>query len=205
MHCRAGTVSAMSEGSSTGSVPGLNELLNLFGTNPFAGLGRTFDQLRKGVSELVHTVENINTTMTELNRIAQRVNSLLDTVEEPIQRVSPGLNRLADTLASPALTKLPDELGRFVGVIGDVATKLQPLGQLAEAAGGMFGLRGLASNFLGSSATPLPPTPGAAITNPPAANRPTAKKAPAKKAAGAKSPAKKATAKKSTTKAAGRR
>ena len=81
----------MTENQTT-SVPGLNELLNLLGNNPLAGLGRTFDQLRRGVGDLVHTIENINVTMTELNRIATRVNNLIDTVEEPIQRVAHGLS-----------------------------------------------------------------------------------------------------------------
>jgi ABC-type transporter Mla subunit MlaD len=197
----------MTDSQSAGSVPGINELLGLLGNNPFAGLGRTFDQLRKGVGELLHTVENINATMTELNRIASRVNGLLDTVEEPIQRVAPGLDRLADTLSSPAMMKMPDELSRFISVIGDVATKIQPLGQLAEAAGGMFGLRNLAGGLLGGAtggtakpATAPPTAPAAKIqtavsapaapSKPPTAAKP---KAPAKKRA-ATSPAKKAPA-----------
>lgn len=195
----------MTENQNT-SVPGLNELLGLLGNNPFAGLGRTFDQLRRGVGDLVHTIENINATMTELNRIATRVNKLIDTVEEPIQRVAPGLSSLADTLSSPALTKMPDELSRFIGVIGDVANKLQPLGQLAEAAGGMFGLRNLAGSFLGGGATPdparAPSVPAkiqAAVTttaSPPPAKKSTATKAAAKKPAPRKPAAKKTPAKK---------
>lgn len=195
----------MTENQTT-SVPGLNELLGLLGSNPLAGMGRTFDQLRRGVGELLHTIENINTTMTELNRIASRVNSLIDTVEEPIQRVAPGLSSLADTLSSPALTKMPDELSRFVAVIGDVASKLQPIGQLAEAAGGMFGFRNLAGSLLGGGTPPEPTkhaSPPAKIqaaiatsaTKPAASKKPAAKKSPAKKSATKKSAAKKAPAK----------
>jgi ABC-type transporter Mla subunit MlaD len=202
----------MTENQTT-SVPGLNELLGLIGTNPLAGLGRTFDQLRRGVGDLVHTIENINATMTELNRIATRVNNLIDTVEEPIQRVAPGLASLADTLSSPALTKMPDELSRFIGVIGDVANKLQPLGQLAEAAGGMFGLRNLAGSFLGGATTPnpanVPPAPAkiqAAVTTTtadrPADRRPVAKQSPAKKSPTSKAPAKKSAARKPVAKKA---
>jgi ABC-type transporter Mla subunit MlaD len=191
----------MTENQNT-SVPGLNDLLGLLANNPFAGLGRTFDQLRRGVGDLVHTIENINATMTELNRIATRVNNLIDAVEEPIQRVAPGLSTLADTLSSPALTKMPDELSRFVGVIGDVASKLQPLGQLAEAAGGMFGFRNLAGSLLGGGSTPepakAPPAPAkiqAAVTTtaakPGATPKPAAKKSAARKPAAKKAPAKK--------------
>jgi ABC-type transporter Mla subunit MlaD len=157
--------------------------------------------------------------MDQLNGVAQRVNSLLDTVEEPIQafvpqitrtirtadalveqlsgpieRVAPGLGRLADTLSNPTLLAMPKDLGEFMETLADLARRLAPLGQLAESAGSMFGLRPLAVLRSGGGSRPTPPPPVAA----PAA----VKKAPApKKATTKKATTKKATTKKATTKA----
>jgi hypothetical protein len=100
---------------------------------------------------------------------------------------------LADTLQSPQFTQLPTQLGDFVGTLGDLAKRLQPLGQLAESAGGLFGLRALTSLRSGGAATkPVIP--------PPAADPEPAKQAPAKKTAAKKTAAKKTAAKKTAAK-----
>jgi ABC-type transporter Mla subunit MlaD len=158
-------------------------------------------------------VENFNKTMQQLSGVAARVNGLLDTVEEPIRafvpqvskvinaadamveqlsgpidRVAPGLAKLADVLSSPTLSTLPTDLGEFMTALSELAQKLQPLGQMAESAGSLFGgLRPFAS-LLGGTPPP-PPTPAATIEPPPT---PPVKKTGAKKAA----PAKKSAAKK---------
>ena len=127
---------------------------------------RSFDQLRRGSDELFKGLENFNRTMQNLNDTAERVNALLNEFEEPVRavlpqvlatarlaedlatRVSgpidqlvPGLTRLADTLSSPVFTSLPTDLSGFVDAINDLVRRLAPLGQIAESAGGLFGLR----------------------------------------------------------------
>jgi hypothetical protein len=135
-------------------------------SGPIAAVIRSFDQLRHGSDELFKGLENFNRTMQNLNATAERVNTLLNEFEEParailpkvtrtvnladelaakvsgpIDQVVPGLTRLAETLNSPALRSLPTDLTRFVELINDLVRKLSPLGQLAESAGGLFGLR----------------------------------------------------------------
>ncbi len=162
--------------------PGIGDLLGLFGgANPFGPITKSISQFQRGVSDFLSAVENFNKTMEQLHGVANRVNDLLDTVEEPIkafvpqvtrtikaadamveqlsapiERVAPGLARLADLLAAPALTTLPTDLGEFMTVLSDLAHRLQPLGQMAETAGSMFGFRGMSA--LRSSA-PLRPAP----------------------------------------------
>src|SRR5215218_3640342 len=174
--------------------PGLGDLLGLFGgSNPFAGVQRSIGQFQRGVTQFLDSVEQFSATMVQMNLIAARVNSLLDEVEPPIkalmpqvtrtllaadamveqlsapiERVAPGLSRLADTLSAPQITALPKDLAEFMNVLSDVARRLQPLGQLAESAGGLFGLRSLgalraASTRQASGAT-LTETPLAATT-----------------------------------------
>ena len=188
---------------SSSPTPGLGDLLGLFGgANPLGGVTKAFSQFQRGVADFLSAVENFNESMVQMNVIAGRVNRLLDEFEPPIralmpqitrtltaadalvdqmtgpiERVAPGLSRLADTLAAPQFHTLPTDVGDMVGLLGDVVRRLQPLGQLAESAGGLFGLR----PFAGLRATPAPAPP--------------AKKAPAKKAPAKKVPAKKAPAK----------
>jgi hypothetical protein len=149
--------------------PGLGDLLGLFGgANPFAAVTKSIAQFQRGVSDFLSAVENFNKTMEQLNGVATRVNGLLDTVEGPIKafvpqvtrtinaadamveqlsgpidKVAPGLAKLGEVLSAPALAALPDDLSDFMGVLSDLARRLQPLGQMAEAAGGLFGLRPL--------------------------------------------------------------
>lgn len=158
---------------------------------PIAAVVRSFDQLRKGADELMRGFENFNRTMSNLNETAERVNRMLNDLEEPVRAmvpqirrtvdaaesisarlagplddVIPGLQRLADTLNSPVLRSLPTDLGQFMGVINDLSHRLGPLGQFAEQAGKMFGLR-----------PPTRPEPPPAKA--PARKRPPAKKKPA--------------------------
>ncbi len=189
---------------------------------PIAAVIRSFDQLRKNAEELRRGLENFNTTMENLNETAGRVNRLLNDFEEPIRsmipqmtrtvkladdlskrisgpmdQVIPGLTRLADTLNSPVLTAFPRDLGQFMEVINDLSRRMSPLGQLAEQASGLFGLRipGLTPRPATASPTAPPPSPAvdeAAAGAPP----PVKKAAPRKSAARKRSPGKKAAAKK---------
>jgi len=195
---------------------------------PIASVIRSFDQLRKGADELMKGLENFNRTMANLNDTAERVNGLLNDIEAPVrailpqitrtvkfaddfssrlsgplEQVVPGLVRLSETLNSPVISSLPTDLTSFVDAINDLVKRLSPLGQLAESAGGLFGLRipGMSRSNSSSpaSATAAPPPP-AEIERPAppvtaSAPRP-AKQAPTKKAAAAK----KAAAKKSAAK-----
>jgi hypothetical protein len=195
---------------------------------PIASVIRSFDQLRRGAEELMKGFENFNNTMTNLNETAARVNRLLNDFEEPIramlpqvtrtvkmaddmaQRLStpidqviPGLDRLAKTLDSPVLRSLPTDLGQFMDVMNDVARRMSPLAQLAEQAGGLFGMR--IPGFGGGSSTPkAAPVAAASTPAPAAAAAPapaTARRAPArKKAAARKAPAKRAAKRTPTTK-----
>ena len=198
------------------TVPGLGELFGLVS----GGVSRSIAQFQRGVSEFLRSVENFNKTMEQMQEITARVNSLLSTIEEPIKaavpqitravntadtlmeqlsgpidKVTPGLSRLADTLSAPALTRFPHEFGEFLDAIGDMVAKIKPLSQIAESAGGLFGIRPFASltGSRGSHAPapqPSPPPPPPATAAPPKARQSADKRAPAKKTAAKKAPTK---------------
>lgn len=196
-----------------------SDLISLV-AGPIAAVVRSFDQLRKGSEELMRGLENFNSTMESLNETAGRVNGLLNEFEEPIRalmpqvtrtlrtaddlatrlsgpvdQVIPGLTRLADTLNSPVLAALPTDLGSFLEAINDLVRRLGPLTQIAETAGGLFGLKlpGVSRPAAPAASTPPPPP---AATAPAPARKAAARKPPPKKAGAKKAGAKKTAAKK---------
>ena len=231
----------------------LADLFTLFAT-PLSGTVRSIEQFRKGVDEFLRGVENFNRTMENLNETTERINALVTDIEPPLRAaipqvtrtvkaademmqvvsgpamaVAPGLNRLAETLATPAFAQLPTQIGAFADVLAEVSRRLGPLTQLAESAGGIFG--GL--RLPGARPSPSPPAgssppaggnlvvtttsepPSSAHQATPPAKKATAKRAPAKKKTSAKkktpakkkattrkAPAKKAAAKKAPAKRA---
>ncbi len=221
----------------------LADLFTLFAT-PLTGTVRSLEQFRKGVDEFLAGVENFNRTMANLNETSERINRLLADVEGPIRAavpqatrtvkaademmqvvsgpamaVAPGLNRLAETLSTPAFAQLPQQIGQFSELLGEMSHRLAPLSQLAGSAGGLFGgfrvpgMRAPAESTTPDIAattadepTATPDEPTATPDEQPAststtstAKKATAKKPTAKKATTKKSTAKKATAKKPST------
>ncbi len=198
----------------------LADLFTLFAT-PLSGTVRSIEQFRKGVDEFLKGVENFNRTMENLNETTERINSLVADIEQPIRAaipqvtrtvkaademmqvvsgpamaVAPGLNRLAETLSTPAFAQLPHQIGAFSDVLGEVSRRLGPLTQLAESAGGLFG--GL--RLPGTRPSTPSQAPVVASTEEPPARKAPARKAPARKAPAKKKPAaKKSPAKKPTT------
>jgi len=183
---------------------------------PIAAVIRSFDQLRRGAEDLMKGLENFNATMANLNETASRVNRLLNDIEEPVRamvpqitrtvkladdmasrlsgpidEVVPGLRRLADTLDSPVLRDLPTDLGQFLEVLNDLRRRIAPLAQLAEQAGGLFGLR---LPGFGAPSSPAPATPTPVPAAEPAPTEATATPAPGEGDASERpAPAKRAT------------
>ena len=207
----------------------LADLFTLF-ASPLSGTMRSIEQFRKGVDEFLRGVENFNRAMENLNETTERINSLVAEVEQPLRAaipqvtrtvkaademmqvvsgpamaVAPGLNRLAETLSTPAFAQLPNQIGAVSDVLGEVSRRLGPLTQIAESAGGLFG------GFRIPGSRPAPaPTPTAAPVARVAEREPetvrsttaapTAKRAPATKAVAKKASAKKRASKKSAAK-----
>jgi hypothetical protein len=190
--------------STAGSDPFANVISLVAG--PIAAVVRSFDQLRRGADELFKGLENFNATMQNLNATAERVNNLLNDFEEPVRtmipqlvrtvdladdlarriegpvdQVVPGLVQLADTLSSPVFVTFPNQLAAFVDAMNDLMRRLAPLGQLAESAGGLFGLRIPAISRPAEPASPEgePERPSHSATHP--SKRGAGKQAPAKR------------------------
>lgn len=196
--------------------PGLGDLLTLFGSNnPLTAMSKSVDQFRTGVNAFIEAVQTFRQTMDNLNAITVRVNRLLDDVEEPmrvvlpqittsaetasrmiatlrepVERVAPGLNLLADTLANPLLADLPRRMAETMDIVSALPRALGPLGQMADLAGGFLGGARSFSSMPRVSRAPSAPVPTSPTpprpAEPTSASRATTKKATTKKTASPK-------------------
>jgi ABC-type transporter Mla subunit MlaD len=196
----------------------LADLFTLFAA-PLSGTVRSIEQFRKGVDEFLRGVENFNRTMENLNETTERINSLVADIEEPLRAaipqvtrtvkaademmqvvsgpamaVAPGLNRLAETLSTPAFAQLPAQIGTFSDVLGEVSRRLGPLTQLAESAGGLFGGFRIPGSRPPAPTAATSPAPAPVVAEP---ESPATRTTPTKKSPAKKSPAKKSATKKS--------
>ena len=210
---------AMAEQSS--STPGLGDLLALFGNNnPITGITKSLGQFQRSVNQFMDSVDRMNDMMEQMSEVAKRVTALIDLVEPPlraavpqmtrtlkaadamveqlsgpVERMAPTMTRFAETMSNPTLLSFPNQLGSVLEMLTDLAKRLQPLGQVADTAGSLFGFRALPNPF---GATP-PSKPAQASAPPPPEPQPAA---PAKKAAPKKA---KSAAKKSAKKSSGKK
>lgn len=139
------------ESGVSGGIPGVSDLLSLLGgTAPLMAVGRIVEMVTQMTGEVVKSIATFNDTMTELNRVAHRVNDLLDDLEAPLREIVPavqagvkqarGTLKKVDGVVSQVGT-LPADVTKAVATLGDLAGRLGPLTQFAEMAGGMFGMK----------------------------------------------------------------
>jgi ABC-type transporter Mla subunit MlaD len=178
---------------------------------PIAGGLRSVEQFKRGVEEMFRAVDNLNRTMENLNEAAGRINNFLAAIEEPvnamipqitrtvkkadelttlleapIRATAPNIERIVTTFGSPAFTAVPQQLGELLSRLG-------PLAQLAENAGGLFGglrIPGMSRPAPGSA--PVAATPAApvgSVRSKPAEGTTTAKQSSAKQSSAKRSSA----------------
>ena len=144
-----GSESSDSVKSSAGSP--LVDLLSLLGgVNPLATAGKLLETVVSMSSEMIQSVSMFNDTMVEMNRMVHRMNSLLDEIEGPVRQVVPlmevSLNQAKGTMKKVdavigQIGSLPSDVAKAVSTLGDLASRLGPLAQFAETAGGLFGIK----------------------------------------------------------------
>ena len=152
----ADTSSNTASSSSSGtSIPGINDLLGLLGgASPVMALGRMVETVMQVTGDIVQSIGTFNDTITELNKVAHRVNALLDEIEGPAAEIVPLVLATAKQAKSTLkkvdgvlsqIGTLPADVTKAVSTLGDLAGRLGPLAQFAEAAGGMFGVKSTTS------------------------------------------------------------
>lgn len=135
----------------SGGMPGVADLFSLLtGVNPVNAAGKVFETVVSMSAEMIQTVATFNDTMLEMNRMVHRMNSLLDEIEGPVRQVVPlmeaslsqakGTMKKVDAVIGQ-IGSLPSDVAKAVSTLGELATRLGPLAQFAETAGGIFGIK----------------------------------------------------------------
>jgi methyl-accepting chemotaxis protein len=146
-----GDASESSDSVKSPSGSPLVDLLSLIGgVNPLATAGKILESVVSMSSEMIQSVSMFNDTMIEMNRMVHRMNSLLDEIEGPVRQAVPllevSLNQAKGTMKKVdavigQIGSLPSDVAKAVSTLGDLASRLGPLAQFAETAGGLFGIK----------------------------------------------------------------
>ena len=96
-------------------IAGLSELLQLLQTQTeaLAQLPRTLSDLQGTVRELTAATTMARDTIASAQRIAERLELLVDELEEPVRALRPGIERVGKVLDDPAVDTVPDTLRRI--------------------------------------------------------------------------------------------
>jgi ABC-type transporter Mla subunit MlaD len=93
-------------------IPGIDNLFSVLQSQSEAlsALPRTVESLTTAVRGLADTVAQARETLATVNRLATRLDGLVEELEEPLRAVAPGLTRLAKVLDDPVVEDLPDTI-----------------------------------------------------------------------------------------------
>src|SRR3954451_15346669 len=95
-------------------IPGLTELLSLLQTQTeaLAQLPRTLSDLNGTVRELTEATRVAHATIASAQRIAERLEDLVEELEEPVPALKAGIERVGRGLRDPGVGSGPEPLRR---------------------------------------------------------------------------------------------
>ncbi|MGY2067473.1 hypothetical protein [Blastococcus sp. SYSU DS0619] len=120
-------------------IPGFGELIALLQTQTeaLAQLPRTLADLNATVRELTTATTSARETIASAQRIAERLEGLVEELEEPVRALRPGLERVGRVLDDPAVDTVPDTLRR---IHDDLMPLISGLRQAQNRVGSVTGL-----------------------------------------------------------------
>ena len=120
-------------------IPGLSELLSILQTQTEAlsQLPRTLSDLNGTVRELTEATTMARDTIASAQRIAERLEDLVNELEEPVRALKPGIERVGKVLDDPAVDTVPDTLRR---INEDLLPLIHGLRQAQTRVGSVAGL-----------------------------------------------------------------
>jgi GNAT superfamily N-acetyltransferase len=120
-------------------IPGLSELLSILQTQTeaLAQLPRTLSDLNGTVRELTEATTMARETIASAQRIAERLEDLVNELEEPVRALKPGIERVGKVLDDPAVDTVPDTLRK---INEDLMPLIHGLRQAQSRVGSVAGL-----------------------------------------------------------------
>lgn len=129
-------------------IPGLTELLTLLQaqTEALAQLPRTLTDLNGAVRELITATRTATAAVDSAQRTAERLETLVGELEDPVRALKPGLERVGRVLDDPAVDAVPD-------IIRTIDEDLMPMiSTLRQAQSRVAGVTGLLRRRGGAAA-----------------------------------------------------
>jgi ABC-type transporter Mla subunit MlaD len=120
-------------------IPGLSELIAQLQaqTEALAALPRTMTDLNTAVRELIAATTVASETISSAQRTAERLEQLVEELEEPVRALRPGLERVGKVLDDPVVDTVPDTLRR---IHDDLMPMIASLRQAQSRVGSVAGL-----------------------------------------------------------------
>jgi ABC-type transporter Mla subunit MlaD len=120
-------------------IPGLSELITLLQnqTEALAQLPRTLTDLNAAVRELIAATTVATETIASAQRTAERLETLVEELEEPVRSLRPGLERVGRVLDDPVIDTVPDTLRR---ISEDLLPLIHGLRQATTRVGSVAGI-----------------------------------------------------------------
>lgn len=120
-------------------IPGFGELVALLQTQTEAlsQLPRTLADLNGAVRELTAATTAARETIVSAQRMAERLEGLVEELEEPVRALRPGIERVGRVLDDPAVDTVPETLRR---IHEDLMPLIHGLRQAQSRVGSVTGL-----------------------------------------------------------------
>jgi len=90
-------------------------------------LPETMAELTRAVRGLAETLEATKETVATANRVADRLEALMDELHDPVHGLRPGIERLSRVLEAPVIDRLPAILESVEGTVLPVAQRAERL------------------------------------------------------------------------------
>ena len=143
-------------------IPGIDGLFGILQaqTEALAALPSAVSALTGAVRSLSDLAHQARETVVTVNRLATRLDGLVEELEEPLRALAPGLSRLAIVLDDPVVEDLPDTLRK---VQADVLPVLRTLADTHERVAFIAGSTERIMTFVDDTGRSLAGLPGAAL------------------------------------------
>ncbi|MCW2724519.1 MAG: uncharacterized protein JWN35_1440 [Frankiales bacterium] len=129
-------------------------------TEALAALPGTVTALTNAVRGLADTVSSAREAIVTVNRLATRLDGLVEELEEPLRALAPGMTRLAAVLDDPVVEELPATIRQ---IQADILPVLRTLADTHERVAVIAGSTERIMTFVDETSRTLAGLPGAAL------------------------------------------
>ncbi|MCW2667377.1 MAG: uncharacterized protein JWN57_2339 [Frankiales bacterium] len=143
-------------------IPGIDSVWALLQaqTEALASLPEVVTSLTQAVRGLGDTVVQTRETIQAVQRLAVRLDALVEELEEPLRALRPGLMRLAEVLDDPIIGEVPDTLRQ---IQSDVLPVIRTLAETHEKVAFIAGSTDRIMTFVDETSRTFASLPGAGL------------------------------------------